>query len=215
MSDFATAFAACPLVAILRGLTPDEAEAHAEALLEAGFTLIEVPLNSPRALDSIAALARRFGDRAVIGAGTVLTPAEVRAVRDAGGRLVVAPNFDPAVAAAVADSGLAYGPGVFTPSEGFAALAAGADMLKLFPAEMIPPAGVKALKVVMPGTARLVPVGGITPRGMAPYLAAGAAGFGLGSALYRPGQPVARTGANAAAFIAALRGGAAEGASIY
>lgn len=205
MTDFATAFAACPLVAILRGLTPVEAEAHAEALLEAGFTLIEVPLNSPSALDSIAALARRFGDRAIIGAGTVLTESDVRAVRDAGGRLVVAPNFDPAVAAAVAECGLAYGPGVFTPSEAFAALAAGADFLKLFPAELMPPAGVKALRTVMPAGARLLPVGGITPSGMAPYLAAGAAGFGLGSALYRPGQTPAETGAHARAFVAALR----------
>ena len=205
MTDFSTAFAACPLVAILRGLTPDEAESHAETLLEAGFTLIEVPLNSPDALDSIARLARRFGARAVIGAGTVLTAAQVRAVADAGGRLVVAPNLDPTVAAAVAGCGLAYGPGVFTASEAFAALAAGADVLKLFPAEMVPPAGVKALKVVMPQGVRLLPVGGITPAGMAPYLAAGAAGFGLGSALYRPGQPPAQTATNAAAFIAALR----------
>lgn len=215
MMDFSAAFAACPLVAILRGLTPDEAEAHAEALLEAGFTLIEVPLNSPAALDSIARLARRFGDAAVVGAGTVLTGAEVRAVRDAGGRLVVSPNFDPAVAAAVEEAGLAFGPGVFTPSEGFAALAAGADFLKLFPAEMIPPAGVKALKVVMPEGARLVPVGGITPAGMAPYLAAGAAGFGLGSALYRPGQPPSLTAGNAATFIGELRAEAARGAIIH
>lgn len=211
MMDFSAAFAACPLVAILRGLTPPEAESHAEALLDAGFTLIEVPLNSPSALDSILRLARRFGDRAVIGAGTVLTAAQARAVAEAGGRLVVAPNFAPEVAAAVVECGLAYGPGVFTPSEAFAALAAGADFLKLFPAEMIPPAGVRALRAVMPQAARLLPVGGITPAGMAPYLAAGAAGFGLGSALYRPGQPPGQTAINAAGFIAALR---AAGAGI-
>lgn len=134
----------------------------------------------------------------------MLTESDVRAVYAAGGRLVVAPNFDPAVATAVAETGLAYGPGVFTPSEAFAALAAGANFLKLFPAELIQPSGVRALKVVMPGTVRLLPVGGITPAGMAPYLAAGAAGFGLGSALCRPGQTPIETGARARAFVTAL-----------
>ncbi|ARJ69290.1 2-dehydro-3-deoxy-6-phosphogalactonate aldolase [Paracoccus contaminans] len=198
------AFAACPLVAILRGLAPPEAEDIGAALVGAGFRLIEVPLNSPRPLDSIERLARRFGDQAVIGAGTVLDPAEVDALAEAGGRLVVAPNFDPAVAAAAARRGMAYAPGIATPSEAFAALQAGAAMLKLFPAEMIPPAAVKAMRAVLPGAARLVPVGGITPDAMAPYRAAGADGFGLGSALYRPGMGAADVARNAAAFMAAL-----------
>ena len=204
MMDENDAFAACPLVAILRGLAPPEAEDIGAALVGAGFRLIEVPLNSPRPLDSIERLARRFGDQAVIGAGTVLDPAEVDALAEAGGRLVVAPNFDPAVAAAAARRGMAYAPGITTPSEAFAALRAGAAMLKLFPAEMIPPAAVKAMRAVLPGAARLVPVGGITPDAMAPYRAAGADGFGLGSALYRPGMGAADVARNAAAFMAAL-----------
>lgn len=204
MMDENDAFAACPLVAILRGLAPPEAEDIGAALVAAGFRLIEVPLNSPRPMDSIERLVRRFGGRALIGAGTVLDPAQVDALAEVGGRLVVAPNFDPAVAAAAARRGLAYAPGIATPSEAFAALRAGAAMLKLFPAEMIPPAAVKAMRAVLPSKARLVPVGGITPQAMAPYRAAGADGFGLGSALYRPGMAAAEVARNAAAFMAAL-----------
>lgn len=204
MNDFSTAFSACPLVAILRGVTPDEAESHVETLVEAGFTLIEVPLNSPSAFLSIERLAARFGAQAIIGAGTVLTAADAARVRDAGGRMIVAPNFDRRVADAATAAGLVYGPGVATPSEAFAALEAGADFLKLFPAELIPPVGVKAIRVVLPSGARLVPVGGIAPETMAPYRDAGSAGFGLGSALYRPGQSPRETGEKAAAFIAAL-----------
>ena len=206
MIDWKDAFAECPLVAILRGLTPDTAEDIVGALIDAGFRVIEVPLNSPDPLDSIARLSRRFGDRAVIGAGTVLTPAQVDQVQAAGGRLIIAPNFDADVARAAARHRLIYGPGVATVSEAFAALNAGAALLKLFPAEMIPPIAVKAMRAVLPRDACVVPVGGIAPDTMAPYLAAGADGFGLGSALFKPGMIAAQVGANARAFMGALRG---------
>ena len=206
MTDFAKAFSACPMVAILRGITPDEAEAHVAELVEAGFTLIEVPLNSPSALASIALLSKRFGEQVIIGAGTVLTKASVAEVHAAGGKLIVAPNFDPRVAEASRELGLIYGPGVATASEIFAAIEAGAHFLKLFPAELIPPVAVKALRAVVPASAPLVAVGGVSPTTMAPYLQAGAAGFGLGSGLYRPGQSPAETGEKARAYIAALAG---------
>jgi 2-dehydro-3-deoxyphosphogalactonate aldolase len=170
--EFETAFSACPLVAILRGITPDEALPVAGALIDAGFTLIEVPLNSPNALTSIRRLSAAFGGRALLGAGTVLTPAEVQAVRDAGGRLIVAPNFNPSVAASATAFGLSYGPGVGTLSEAFAALDAGAAFLKLFPAEVIPPAAVRAMRAVLPRQTRLLPVGGIAPDNLALYLGA-------------------------------------------
>lgn len=204
MTGFAAAFAACPLVAILRGITPDEAVAHVAELVDAGFTLIEIPLNSPAALTSIARVAAGFGDRAIIGAGTVLEGQAVADVQAAGGRLIVAPNFDPEVAAAARAAGMVYGPGVATPSEMFAALRAGADFLKLFPAEVLPPLAVKALRAVVPMSVPLVPVGGISPATMRPYLEAGASGFGLGSGLYRPGQSPAETAERAARFRAAL-----------
>ncbi|NPD16391.1 2-dehydro-3-deoxy-6-phosphogalactonate aldolase [Xinfangfangia sp. D13-10-4-6] len=206
MKTFKEAFAACPLVAILRGITPDEAEAHSAALIEAGFTLIEVPLNSPSALQSIRLLTARFGDRVVIGAGTVLTPADVDAVTAAGGRLIVAPNFSPEVAAATRAAGLIYGPGVATATEIFAAIAAGADFLKLFPAEIIPPAAVNAFRAVVPAAVPMLAVGGISPSTMAAYRKAGAAGFGLGSGLFRPGQSPAETAAKAHDYISALAG---------
>lgn len=204
--DFENSFTDLPLVAILRGLTPEEAADHVEALVEAGFRLIETPLNAPRALEALALLAARFAGRATIGAGTAMTAEAVRAVAAAGGRLIVAPNFDPRVAEAAVGLGLAYGPGVGTASEAFAALEAGASFLKLFPAEMIPPAAVKALRTVTPPGAKLLPVGGISPETMAPYLAAGASGFGLGSALWRPGQKPEATAERARAFVAAWRG---------
>lgn len=206
MIDWTDAFSNCPLVAILRGIRPDEAEAVVAGLVEAGFTLIEVPLNSPDPFETIARLARRFGDHAVIGAGTVLDPAQAEAVHAAGGRLIVAPNFAPEVAKAARRLGLIYGPGVVTPSEAFAALAAGADFLKLFPAEMIPPAVVKALRAVLPAEVRLLPVGGIEADNMASYRSAGASGFGLGSSLYRAGRGADDTAARARALIAAWRG---------
>lgn len=198
------AFAACPLVAILRGLRPAEAPAIGAALVDAGFSIIEVPLNSPDPLVSIAALAQSCGARALIGAGTVLSVEAVEQVAAAGGRLIVMPHADTTVIAAAKARGLACVPGVATPTEAFAALAAGADALKLFPAETIPPAAVKAIRAVLPRDVRLLPVGGITPEGMAPYLQAGVAGFGLGGALYRPGMGADEVAANAAHFLKAL-----------
>jgi 2-dehydro-3-deoxyphosphogalactonate aldolase len=204
IAEFDAAFARCPLVAILRGLRPDEAEAVGEYLVETGFTLIEVPLNSPDPLESIARLARKLAGRAVIGAGTVLSGAQVAAVLGAGGTMIVSPNADPNVIAATVRAGLVSLPGVFTPSEAFAALDAGATALKLFPAEGSSPAVLKAMRAILPPSARVLAVGGITPQTMTPWLAAGAAGFGLGSALYTPGMSAAQVGDNARAFIAAL-----------
>lgn len=206
MMDWKTGFKACPMVAILRGVQTGEVEDIAETLISAGFTLIEVPLNSPQPYESIGRLARKFADRAVIGAGTVLTVEQVTKVEDAGGSLIIAPNFDPRVARAASDRGLIYGPGVGTVSEAFAALDAGAAFLKLFPAEIIPPVAVKAMRAVLPGEAQLLPVGGINPDNMAVYRAAGADGFGLGSALYKPGMTPEDVTKRAAAFVAALRG---------
>lgn len=201
----AEAMAALPLVAILRGIRPTEVKAVVEALLTAGFRLIEVPLNSPDALDSIRRLVRRVGDAAVIGAGTVLSPAEVEAVAGTGARLVVAPHCDPAVIRAARERGLWVLPGVATPSEAFVALAAGADALKAFPAEALPPAVIRAWSAVLPRGTAILPVGGIEPTSLAAYRQAGAAGFGLGSALYRPGTPAEAVGRQAAAFGEAWR----------
>lgn len=204
MTDFDTAFAANPLIAILRGLRPEEAAGTAAALTGAGFTILEVPLNSPDPLNSITRMVAAAPD-AIIGAGTVLTPEQVGAVADAGGRIIIAPNFDPRVAAEAQRLSLTYCPGVGTVSEAFAALGAGAAALKLFPAEMIPPAAVKAMRAVLPRDARLLPVGGIDPAAMGAYRQAGADGFGLGSALYRPGQDTTLTGRRAHDFVSAWR----------
>lgn len=204
IAAFDAAFARCPLIAILRGLTPDEAEGVGAALVEAGFELIEVPLNSPDPLDSIARLARSLAGRAVIGAGTVLSPAQVAEVEAAGGTMIISPNANPAVIAAAAGRGLVSLPGIATPSEAFAALDAGAAALKLFPAEGSSPAVLKAMRAVLPPGTRVLPVGGVSPDTMAPWRAAGAAGFGLGSALYRPGDTAEQVAANARAFVAAL-----------
>lgn len=182
----AQAMTQLPLIAILRGLTPAEAPATGQALVDSGFALIEVPLNSPQPLQSIATLTQLF-PQTLIGAGTVLNMQQVKDVHAAGGRLVVSPNFNPAVVAQALALGMVVLPGVATPTEAFAALDAGAHGLKLFPAEMISPATVKALRAVLPKDAALMPVGGITPDNMAVYRAAGATGFGLGSALYAPG----------------------------
>lgn len=203
-ATFLTRLSQCPLVAILRGIKPDEAEPVGEALVAAGFAVIEVPLNSPRPLESIARLAARFGERATIGAGTVTAVAEVAAVRDAGGTLVVSPHVDERVIAATAAAGMVSLPGFFTPTEAFAALRAGAHALKLFPAEAASPAVLKAQRAVLPPAVRVLPVGGIVPEAMAPWLAAGAAGFGLGSALYRPGFTAAEVRERADRFVAAL-----------
>ena len=195
----------CPLVAILRGIAPHEAEAMGDALVAAGIRLIEVPLNSPAPLASIEALAMRLGDRAMIGAGTVTASAEVVAVRDAGGRLIVSPNADEEVIVETVQAGLVSLPGFFTSSEAFTALRAGAHALKLVPAEGAQPAMLKALRAVLPLETPVLPVGGITPELLSLWLEAGAAGFGLGSALYRKGDSAAEVGKRADRFVAALR----------
>jgi 2-dehydro-3-deoxyphosphogalactonate aldolase len=194
-----------PLVAILRGIAPAQAESVGDALCNAGWTLLEVPLNSPDPLQSIATLARRFPD-AIVGAGTVRTEEEVRQVHGAGGRLVVSPHFDARVVRAAVQLGMLSLPGVVTPSEAFAALDAGAHGLKLFPAEMIPPAAVKAMRAVLAAEVPVLPVGGISPGSMAAYRAAGASGFGIGSALYKPGSDAASVAQAARAFADAWAG---------
>jgi len=198
---FDDAFAKCPLIAILRGVKPDEVEAIGEALVEAGFTILEVPMNSPDPLDSIARLARRFEGRAVVGAGTVLRVEDVEAVGAAGGTLIIAPNANVRVIAAAAERGYVALPGIATPTEAFAALDAGAAALKLFPAEAAGPTVLKAMRAILPQDARVLPVGGIVPAAMADWRKAGAAGFGLGSALYAPGMTAADVGARAKTFI--------------
>ena len=199
---FSAGLQSLPLVAILRGLSPAEALPVGQALVSIGWRLIEVPLNSPQPLDSIAAMADAFPD-ALIGAGTVLTPGEVRNVRAAGGQLIVSPNFNPAVVREAVRIGLVCLPGIMTASEAFCALEAGATGLKIFPAEMVTPAVVKALRAVLPTGTVVLPVGGITPVNMRPYLAAGANGFGIGSALYSPGATSAEVAERALNFIAA------------
>jgi 2-dehydro-3-deoxyphosphogalactonate aldolase len=205
LAAFDAAFASCPLIAILRGVRPDEVVAIGEELVAAGFTLIEVPMNSPDPLDSVARLVAALGDRAMIGAGTVLTVDQVAAMRDAGGRMVISPNTNIDVIRASAAAGLVSLPGIATPSEALAALDAGATALKLFPAEAASPTILKAMRAILPGGLRILPVGGIVPEGMAPWRQAGAAGFGLGSALYKPGMTADEVGARARAFVAALR----------
>lgn len=202
LSSFRTALRELPLIAILRGLTPDEAPAIGGALVDAGFQLIEVPLNSPEPLRSIEALRARC-PHALVGAGTVLDVAQVQAVHGAGGQLIVSPNFDAAVVRESARLKLIGLPGVVTPTEAFGALAAGATGLKLFPAELASPAVVKALLAVLPTGTALMPVGGITPDTLQGWRAAGAAGFGLGSALYKPGKSAAQVHADALRFVAA------------
>jgi 2-dehydro-3-deoxyphosphogalactonate aldolase len=194
-----------PLVAILRGLVPDAAADIGAALVAAGFRIIEVPLNSPQPFASIERLARALSGTTVIGAGTVLEPEDVERVRDAGGRLVVMPHSDRAVIARARERGLACTPGVATPTEAFAALAAGADALKMFPAEAMPPPVVKAWRAVLPPDTLLLPVGGIRPDNMRAFVAAGANGFGLGSALFSPQLSAAEVAANARAFVDAWR----------
>ncbi|HEX2528991.1 MAG TPA: 2-dehydro-3-deoxy-6-phosphogalactonate aldolase [Geminicoccus sp.] len=196
-----------PLVAILRGVRPDEILPIGEALVEAGFAILEVPLNSPEPFQSIAALVRRFGDDVLIGAGTMRTEADLDALVKAGGRLMVTPHGDPALIRAAKQRGLLTLPGIATPTEAFAAIDAGTDGLKLFPAEMIPPAVVKAMRAVLPKSMPLFPVGGIEPSTMASYRAAGANGFGLGSALYKPGLSASEVGLRARAFVSAWREG--------
>jgi 2-dehydro-3-deoxyphosphogalactonate aldolase len=191
------------LVAILRGITPDEADSIAAVIVEAGFGAIEVPLNSPEPLASIARIARRFSGRILVGAGTVLEPREVDDVAEAGARLVLAPNADPAVIERAVKLKLVAVPGVATVTEAFEALKAGASGLKLFPGEAIPPEVVRAWRSVLPKAIRLLPVGGVTPERIAPYRRAGADGFGIGSALYKPGATPEGVAHAARAFVKA------------
>jgi 2-dehydro-3-deoxyphosphogalactonate aldolase len=199
---FRSALSACPLIAILRGITLDEAPKVGRVLWEAGFRILEVPLNSPQPLESIAKLRELLPD-ALIGAGTVLTASQALKVKAAGGQLVIAPNFDAAVVKAALDAGMLAIPGVATPTEAFAALAAGAHAIKLFPAEMISPAAVKAMRAVLPKDALLIPVGGIGASNMAAYWQAGANGFGIGSSLYSPGKAISTIEQDATKLIAA------------
>lgn len=196
----------CPLVAIIRGVTPEEAEDIGAALVEAGIGIVEVPLNSRDPFASIEKLATSLGERALVGAGTVLAPGDVARVRDAGGRIVVSPNTYAPVIEATAAAGMVSAPGYFTPSEAFDAIRAGASGLKLFPAEAASPDLVKAQRAVIPRDIPLLVVGGVKPNTMRPWLQAGADGFGLGSGLYKPGQSPQETADKARAYVEALKG---------
>jgi len=202
VKDFNQACDECPLIAILRGVSPEDDLWVGDALIKAGFRLLEVPLNSSVALTSLERLASRFGDRALIGAGTVLQVEQVRQVQAAGGRLIVSPNLNEAVVAETQRWHMASVPGVFTPTEMMRALELGAAALKLFPAEAQSPVALKAMRVVLPSSAKVFPVGGVTPESMAPWRAAGASGFGLGSALYKPGMTSEQVRERAGIFIA-------------
>lgn len=194
-----------PLIAILRGVKPDEVEAIAEALLRHGITIIEVPLNSPDPFDSIERLAKRFGADALIGAGTVMTETDIERVHGAGGTLMVTPHADARLVAAAKRRGMQTAPGFFTPAEAFSLIAAGTDALKLFPAEAASPAVLKAMRAVLPAAMPILPVGGITPESIGPWREAGAKGFGIGSAIYRPGDTAEIVAGKAAKFAEALR----------
>lgn len=189
-----------PLVAILRGIRPDEAASVCKVLAEAGFRVMEVPLNSPRPIDSIRNIVRALSDDYLVGAGTVMDPTQVEEIRAAGGRLVVMPHADTTVIRAAKQAGLYCVPGVATPTEAFSALSAGADGLKLFPADQVTPEGLKAWRAVIPHDVPVFPVGGITPHNMTPWLAAGARGFGIGTALYAPGIDIGELSRRAQAF---------------
>jgi 2-dehydro-3-deoxyphosphogalactonate aldolase len=194
-----------PLIAVLRGITPEEIPAIGAALVARGFSILEVPLNSPRPYESIRALAALFGERCLVGAGTVLAIDEVTQVNAAGGRVIVMPHGDTALIREAKRQALVCVPGVATPTEALAALAAGADGLKMFPAEQLPPSALKAWRAVLPRDALVFPVGGIRPDNMAAYWGAGADGFGTGSNLYTPGAPVSEVERSAAAYAAAVR----------
>ncbi|NSY19278.1 2-dehydro-3-deoxy-6-phosphogalactonate aldolase [Neorhizobium sp. AL 9.2.2] len=202
---FQDALQACNLVAILRGITPDEAEPIGEALIEAGWRIIEVPLNSPDPLKSIEKLQKRFGDQALIGAGTVLTTAQVADVASTGATVIISPNANLSVIEASVSRGMISLPGVATPSEAFAAIGAGATGIKAFPAEAIPPMVIKAWRAVLPKDMPVLAVGGITPDNMKSFIDAGTNGFGIGGSLYKPGDDVASVAAKAKLFIEAMR----------
>lgn len=203
--ELARRMAECPVVAIIRGVRPDEVEGIGEALIGAGVRIIEVPLNSPAPLDSVGRLAKRFGNEALIGAGTVLDPDDVARVADAGGRLIVSPNTDVEVIATTVEAGMASSPGFFTPSDAFDALQAGAHALKLFPAEAATPGMLKSIRAVLPADAPVLVVGGVKPDGMRPWLDAGAGGFGIGGGIYKPGQSPAEVAAQARAYVEGLK----------
>jgi len=203
--DLRAALSSCSIVAILRGVKPDEIDGIGDALIEAGVTVIEVPLNSPQPFESIKRLAARHAHHALVGAGTVLEAADVTRVKEAGGQLIVAPNFDADVVRAAKAAGLAALPGVMTPSEGFAALKAGADGLKLFPAEIIPPAVFKAWRAVFAAETLLLAVGGVGVDNIATYREAGCSGYGIGSALYKPGRPSVEISKLASALVTAAK----------
>jgi len=201
---------ALPLIAILRGLKPEEAVEIGEAIVAAGFRCLEVPLNSPEPLESIRRLRQALDGRALVGAGTVLNVAAAREVAEAGGQLIISPNTNVEVIAETKTLGLLSLPGFFTPSEAFAALDAGADALKLFPAEVAGPKGLKAVRAVLPAETRIYPVGGVDPDSMSAWRSAGASGFGVGSAVFTPGRSAADVGMRAGDIIRAWRAGAAR-----
>lgn len=194
----------CPLIAILRGVKPEEVVAIGAALEREGIAIVEVPLNSPRPVESIALLARAFGEHLLVGAGTVMTTAQVTEIAAAGGKLIVTPHADAAIVRAAKQLGLLAVPGFFTPAEAFAMLGAGADGLKLFPAEAASPAVLRALRAVLPPGTAVLPVGGIDASNMAGWRGAGAAGFGIGSAIYRPGDSPETVAAKARGLVSAL-----------
>ncbi len=204
VTTLAEALAACPLVAILRGVRPDDVDAIGDVLIEAGLRTIEVPLNSPDPFDSIARLARRHGQQALIGAGTVMTAADVTRVHNAGGRLIVSPHATAPVVQQAKRLGMQAAPGFYTPAEAFAMLDAGADALKLFPAEAASPAVLRALLAVLPTGTAVLPVGGMDATTVDAWRRAGASGFGIGSAIYKPGDSAATVAGKAAALIAAI-----------
>lgn len=202
--DLTSALSACPLIAILRGIRPEEADAIGDALDAAGITIIEVPLNSPDPLISIARLAARFGKTKLIGAGTVMQPSQVGDIHAAGGRLIVTPHSNSSIVRAARARGMEACPGFFTPTEAFAMLEAGASALKLFPSEAASPAVLRALRAVLPAGTRIVPVGGIDAGNIPAWSAAGAAGYGIGSAIYKPGDTPEAVSAKAKALVSAL-----------
>jgi 2-dehydro-3-deoxyphosphogalactonate aldolase len=205
-AEFLARLTAMPVVAILRGVTPDEVEGIVEAIIVAGVTLIEVPLNSPDPFTSIALMAKRFAGRAIVGAGTVLSVTDVPRCKDAGAQLIVSPNMRPDVIAASVAGGMLSAPGCLSPTEAFAALDAGAHAVKLFPGELVTPAVVKAMRTVLPKAATVLVVGGVTAENAGALQAAGADGFGVGGTIYRAAMTADEAGRNAAAFASVLSG---------